>query len=75
MPIITAYWLKGTSGNQGIVSPGSWAQTDLFCIHTNDTVPGSRTIKEADNASGAGQAGSLSVGMLFLVGLSSYLIS
>lgn len=73
MPVITAYWLKGLDGNQGFVSPGSWAHTDLFCIHSNNTMPGSRSVKEADDASGAGRAGSLSVGMVFLIVLSSYL--
>lgn len=67
-PVLTTYWLKGGSeshnsaGNHG----EGWADTKLFCINTNNTEPGSRTL---DDAKKALAPGSMRVQLLVLVGL------
>ena len=63
-PVITTYWLKG--GSEDRSSGEGWADTKLFCINTNKTEPGSRSLDEAKKASAGEKVG---VQFLTLVGL------
>lgn len=68
--MVVSLWLKSGGGSQGVVGEeGAWADTQLLCIPGNQTQPGSRTIEEADRASGAGRVGSLWSGLAVGVAL------
>lgn len=55
-PMIVTVWLKATDHDLDDPkrdSPG-WADTKLFCIPANNTVPGSRNLTVANRAAGGG---------------------
>ena len=74
-PVIVATWLKATD-NTTFGSSLGWADTQVMCIKSNITQPGSRNITEAeaDKAAGApGRIRGLGRGMFAVVGLTVYI--